>query len=226
MSQENTLAGLVPAQLLRLIRDRIKAGVADAEAMFYLNEEEEDSISGALGQAIATKDPIVLQSEQGMFSFEIKAFKIRGRGPNAPEKHLGADGIIQIRATKFDDVVFTKGLPFQAKKTGGFTSATVRRQAEDLARTAHVGIILKYKQDDYTGVNINEILAAQDSPVLNPRKIVPRKLSAILGDDFLDCNIGRRGLYYDKHAVSFGKKGAWVISTEVRQLSEHVIVKA
>lgn len=215
MPDEPKLEHLLPKQFLALIRDRIKAGVSDAEAKFRLNQDEEDSLTGALAQAISTTAPLRFGGPEGVFDFAIESYKLRGRGEGAPEKRLGADGILQISVSKNGRSVFAKGLPFQAKKFGGFANAAVRKQAHDLYDTSQSGIIVRYSDKGYTGTDVRNLLndagaglAAQKPPTAT--------LATLFGDSFLDCEIGRMNLTYDRDALFQAKRGAWVINTIVR----------
>src|ERR1019366_423696 len=119
MEKPKELKEIVSEDCLRHIRDRIKAGVVDAEAQFGINQADEDAVTGALGQAISTT-PTIFKGTGGSYSYHITSTKIRGRGPNAPEKTLGADAIFQVSVSKNGNQIFSKGLPFQAKMEGGF----------------------------------------------------------------------------------------------------------
>lgn len=215
MPDEHKLSDLLPRPFLRLIRDRIKAGVSDAEAKFRLNQDEEDSLTGALAQAISTADPLTFRGPGGTFEFQIESYKLRGRGDGAPENRLGADGILQISVSKNGRRVFAKGLPFQAKKFGGFGNAAVRKQAHDLYTTSKTGIIVRYSDTGYSGVNAHDVLKihAAGPPYKKPPLA---SLATLFGDTFLDCGIGRMNLSYDRAAVVQGTKGVWVINTVVK----------
>jgi hypothetical protein len=212
---ESELSSLLPVEFIKLIRDRIKAGVADAEAKFRLNEEDEDSITGALGQSISTDAPLVLGTPSSAFSFEIESIKLRGRGLDAPEKKLGADAIFQIRILRDGKIVFSKGLPFQAKKGGGFRNAVVKKQAKDLYASTETGIVVRYANRDYTAADVRDILPNADG---SSKLIKTQKLSTILGDTFLDCGVGRIGLLYTPESTNVPGAGTFAITTTVRIL--------
>ena len=217
MPDEPSLAQLLPPRFLLLIRDRIKAGVTDAVAKFQLNAADEDSVTGALAQAISTATPLVYRGPEGNFQFEIRSLKIRGRGKGAPEKRLGADGILQIVVSKNGKRVFTKGLPFQAKIEGGFENQAVRQQAASLYRTSETGLIVRYAADRYTGVDVRDLFR----PVADgqPDRVVRQEnLGTVFGDRFLDCEIGRMGLTYNDMVTTLNGRGTWVIDTDVKIL--------
>jgi hypothetical protein len=49
------LSDFVPPEVLELVKEKLKSGVADAEATFLESKADEDALTGALGQAISTK---------------------------------------------------------------------------------------------------------------------------------------------------------------------------
>jgi len=218
MSDPSKLQDLLPPEFLRLIRDRIKAGVSDAEALFHLNQDEEDSITGALAQAISTPHELAFNSPEGAFNYKIESYKIRGRGQGAPEKFLGADGILQISVSKNGDEVFSKGLPFQSKKFGGFRNKRVVSQARDLFETTKTGVVIRYSDKGYTAIDVRKLVEAYQPDEKRTRQFAP-KLSSVFGDFFLDCEIGRVGLSYDRNGLGAHGKGLWVIDTTVRQIT-------
>src|SRR5437763_1549663 len=74
---------------------------------------DEDSITGAEGSALRRQ----VSGQRGGMSWETRVKKLRGRGPGAPERGLGADLIIEIEVRDSrGDVVARKGLLAQAKK--------------------------------------------------------------------------------------------------------------
>jgi hypothetical protein len=217
MSDHYKLQELLPPEFLRLIRDRIKAGVVDAENLFHLNQDEEDSITGALAQAISTKAEMAFDGPDGSFGFKIESYKIRGRGIGAPEKHLGADGILQISVSTDGHKVFSKGLPFQAKKFGGFKNADVLSQASDLLRTTETGVVIRYSDEGYTAMDVRNMVEVRETDGTQVR-VFPPKLATVFGDSFLDCEIGRVGLSFDRESVGAHGKGSWVIDAQINQI--------
>jgi hypothetical protein len=214
MADESRLSQLLPARFLLAIRDRIKAGVSDAEAKFRFNQDEEDALTGALAQAISTSEPLAFKSNEGNFKFSIESFKLRGRGEGAPEKRLGADGILQICVFKNGKLDFEKGLPFQAKKRGGFGNAAVTKQARSLVDTSGTGIIVRFSPEGYTAVDARTLLDPKENSQITVSPPVIR-LATMLGDLFLDCEVGRMGLSFKRDAIDDLYRGAWVINALV-----------
>jgi hypothetical protein len=135
----------LPDLLVNLIRDRYLAGVADAQVKFPYSEGDEDSLTGALGQAISTAGPLTVTVGLDRYTYNVSYRKLRGRGSGAPEKTLGADGIFQIDVTNNDGVpLVRKGLPFQAKKRWSGRDKKLVEQARKMLNSAGEGLIINF----------------------------------------------------------------------------------
>lgn len=189
---------LLPEELIQELRDRYLAGVADAEALFHSSSADEDSLTGALGHSIASRRPYTFSTSEGVFSVEISYTKLRGRGLNAPERLYGSDGIFQIEVrNQYGDSVRKKGLPFQAKTNWRNLNSKVASQAADMRASTGEGIVIDYSSHGYqacpTGIAIN---ANGDSRVIESNHdFMP--LGQVLANEFLDCRIGRVGLFFN-----------------------------
>ena len=214
---------LLPPELVRLIRDRYLAGVADAEAQFSMHQEDEDTVTGALGQAISMSHPQIFQSNGERYVWQVSYKKIRGRGKGAPEFHLGADGMFQIEVRdRRNRVVRRKGLPFQAKKFWEGRDQELIGQAEKINAAAGQGLVIAFSDVRYEACSTADVLRLEGDGrrVREERKM--RSLGQVLGNDFLNCDIGTDGLYYDPRGRRFVKEGVLpgmhLITTEVRQV--------
>jgi hypothetical protein len=133
-----------------VLRDRYIAGVATAEAHFADSSADEDSVTGALGQALAMSEPLKFSDRFGDFSVQISYRKVRGRGLNAPERLYGSDGIFQIAVTTEEGlVVRLKGLPFQSKINWRGRSSSVASQSADIEASTGEGIVVDYTTTGY-----------------------------------------------------------------------------
>jgi hypothetical protein len=208
------LSSIVPQEFLDLIRDRIKAGVADAESLFAINHQEEDALTGALGQAISTPRPIRYTTSLADFTYHITTHKLRGRGDGAEEKQFGADGVFQVEVFENGARVFVKGLPFQAKNGGGFLNARTRRQSAAMLETTGSGVVVRFSPAGYTAVDARKIVATQNSASKAPQP-KQAKLSATFGDEFIDCKVGRLGLFYSEETSPPISNDVWAITTQI-----------
>ena len=189
---------IIPDFVLQKIRDRYLAGVSDAEATFSDNKGDEDSLTGALGQAISTKVPISIKTDDGLYQYSINYRKLRGRGPNAPEKKFGADGIFQIAVYRGDGKLLRqKGLPFQAKKQWNHADKNLVKQAHKMLHLTGQGLVVDYSPAGYTACSAREVVHANGKKRALKAEGQLHDLGHVLANDFLECKIGAPNLYYD-----------------------------
>lgn len=213
---------ILPKHIIDHLSDRYIAGVANAESSFADSSADEDSVTGALGQAISMS-PVYFSSPQGEFAVRIYYKKIRGRGPGAPEKALGADGIFQISVTdKTGKVIRQKGLPFQSKVNWTGTDGKLARQALEMERMTDGGLVIDYSTNGYKACPSKAVVLSQGNRKVLDEEQKMRPLGQILGHDFLDCSIGVKGLYFDPLTEQIIKKEeeipAHAITTEIMVL--------
>ena len=219
---------ILPLFVLNDIRDRYLAGVTSAEFGYKYSQGDEDSLTGALGQALLTPPRIVYDNEGNAFAWSIYYFKLRGRGADAPEKDIGADGIFQIEVQGVTgNIIRRKGLLFQAKKRWSGTDQRLREQAKQLSSDPHKAIVVDYSPNGYSAFLARDVVQAEGNRRKLSRRQVKR-LAEVLGEDFLRCRIGVIGLYYDPEIERFYdpaeriqpviKEDADIISTHLRRI--------
>jgi hypothetical protein len=195
---------LLPPHIVEHLHDRYAAGVADAEALFAQHSADEDSITGGLGQSIASRDPVVFVIEGQRFEVAISYRKVRGRGPGAPEKKFGADGIFQIQVNGPDGrVARRKGLPFQAKKDWRKRDKKLLSQVSTMEQFAPGGIVIDYTGAGYKACSADVVIAAGGSRNELEKLGAMRPLGQLLSRDFLECRVGRVGLFFDTEIEEF-----------------------
>jgi hypothetical protein len=202
------LRDLIPPFVVESLRQRLVAGVADAEAHYEYSKADEDSLTGALGHAISRLGPIV--ASDGPESYTVRTYykKIRGRGPGAPEHSTGADGLFQIEVSdENDQSVWKKGLPFQAKKDWRGSDVRLSQQAADMIDTADQGLVIDYSPNGYRACRASVAVEhrGRASSVRTAGEF--RALGQMLGNDFLDCTVGVEGLSYDSAEEVFLREG-------------------
>lgn len=207
---------LLPPLMFDRIRDRYLAGVADAEAFFSQSAADEDSLTGALGQAIATR-PMIFKGTDGDVLVAIEYLKIRGRGAGAPEATLGADGIFQIRVLDAaGSPIREKGLLFQAKKGWKHRDQDLASQCRSMIRASGGGMVINYGPSGYEAFSAQAVIDADGRR--DDAEAARRPLGHMLGDDFLDCTIGTAGLTYESLSLAAPATGFEVIDTQIRGL--------
>jgi len=188
----------LPKDVIEIIRDYFEEKVSNAEKNFEYHEEDEDSITGALGQELITKEPISYQN----YSLNISSRKIRGRGKNAPERLTGADGIFKITILEGNNVIFKKGLLFQSKKNWKNRDKNLIEQCKNMIGIGS-SIVINYTEHGYETYDAKDVITEdgnRKSLQVNNKK---SSLGQLLGNDFLNCVIGKIGLDYDKKSEQF-----------------------
>ena len=192
------MRNILPTHLVDFLRDRYIAGVAMAEASYEESSADEDSITGALGQAVAMPTPIVFTGPHGSYAVKISYRKVRGRGRDAPERLYGSDGIFQITVTdEHGMVVRQKGLPFQSKKNWSGTNSVLANQARDMQSSTGEGLIIDFTPNGYSACGSSLVAEVNGNRREVERRRGTRPLGVTLGIDFLNCTVGHVGLFYD-----------------------------
>jgi hypothetical protein len=194
---------LLPDIVLEFIRDRYLAGVAEAEAQYENAMGDEDSLTGALGALISIASAREFRIGSIQAFVQISYRKLRGRGKDAPEHLLGADGIFQIQVAVQGQPDFRKGLPFQAKKNWKGRDRKLLGQAQEMQKSVGGGIVIDYTPHGYTACDIGDVIEARG----NRKKVAAddniHQLGQILAHEFLACRVGKEGLYYDNQGEAF-----------------------
>jgi hypothetical protein len=214
----------LPPRLFEALQDRYSAGVANAEAHFDQHSADEDSITGALGQSLAMREPMVFRGARGEYIVQVTYRKLRGRGRGAPEKMFGADGIFQIEVADESGMPLrSKGLPFQAKKDWKGKDPQLFEQAKRMQAHMQAGVIIDYSKEGYRACTVHTAIAASGSRRQVDRFGAMKRLSQVLSADFLECTIGKVGLFYDVENERFANFPDFsprldVITTTVRRI--------
>jgi len=123
------------------------------------------------------------------------------------------------RYCAFISPIFEKGLPFQAKKLGRYHESEVIPQAKQMLHTAETGVVLCFGPDEYEAADARHLVhKGSNGPNAAPE--VFASLETVLGDQFLQCQIGRVGLSFDQDEPDPedpSERGTWVISTRIRK---------
>jgi hypothetical protein len=170
----------VPEEVIDTLSSYIQANCGRAERSWKRANEEEDSITGDFFGNLSTEGGIVDDYSWGFYYN-----KFRGRGKNALEKIVGADGIITIHyIDPTENIEYYKSLAYQAKKVGGQIK---QDQLQKMRRYFPDGnMVVVYGPTGYT--------AYENTPSEALR------LCDLITNNFLACKIGIEGLYYDDDA--------------------------
>ncbi len=190
----------IPEPVFEAIQEHLRTVGDTAESAWTAASAEEDTLTGDLCGRLRTEPHRIRVRRSEQWEWSIRYKKFRGRGKDAFEKRSGADGIIDIEVTR-DEEKFYKGLLFQAKKGDLRVDAELTEQIlkmEKLARGSSA--IFEYRKDGYRAIP-GEVFLEHRSKRRSDRRVVIQSnehpLGSFLSDEFLPCNIGLRGMYYD-----------------------------
>lgn len=75
--KKNKIENYLSIEFIEIIRDYFEEKIANAEKTFEYHEEDEDVITGALGQELITNEPVVYKNQEKNYHFDISSRKIR-----------------------------------------------------------------------------------------------------------------------------------------------------
>lgn len=209
---------ILPSTVMASLRDRYLAAVSDAESTFWMNSGDEDSLTGALGQAMAMPRTQMFPTPEGTYAVDIGYTKLRGRGKNAPERIYGSDGIFQISI--FDEngnVIRSKGLPFQSKKNWKGKNKKLSNQVKDMERFTPGGIVIDFNSASYGACRARDVIQVEGDRAQIKSDSKLHRLGQLLGDEFLECKVGVLNLFYDPEKELYKIDGGdfHIITTDI-----------
>lgn len=221
------MANIIPQEVLPNIQRHLVEGIENAEYGYRFHYADEDAITGALGQALLSRPTFVSSPNGELYTWSTTYYKIRGRGPGAPEKYIGADGIFQIEVLNREgQIVGRKGLLFQSKKEWVEKDNKLGDQVTQLPMQMFEGIVIDYEEGGYYACSSAVVAEARGD-----RRKIPannfRPLTDVVGFDFPACRIGARDLFYDDSeerlvsppgTLAAFAENATVIETKVRRI--------
>jgi hypothetical protein len=152
----------IPAQVLDAISDHISIAVEKAVQGFWSANEDEDTLTGHLGACLKTGTRTVAVTREeinGPWKWSIDYSKFRGRGRNATESYLGADGILELSL----DMGYrrdTKSLLFQSKIDWD-NSPDLVEQAIVMSTWREAAIGINYTSTSFDAYSLDSILASR-----------------------------------------------------------------
>ena len=185
----------IPAQVIDNISVHIQSAVTKAVEGFWSANEDEDTLTGHLGASIKTGTHTVnvVQDEiSGPWKWSLDYSKFRGRGANATESHLGADGIFELNVD-WGYRTERKSLLFQSK-TEWDDSPDLVEQSILLSTWREAAIAIDYRPEGFEAFSVDSVLSSRGKRS-NAGRGIP--LQDALSDYFLKCKIGNTDLRYD-----------------------------
>jgi len=207
---------ILPEAVLLALRDHYYAGVKQAELSFKYGAADEEALTGALGQALVTPAPrILMTTDGGVYVWTVSHQVIGGKGKNADETFLGADGIFELQAfDKSGELIRQKGLLFQSKKQWRGRNQMLLRQAEKLIEYSPSAMVLNYTPHGYDAVSAGDVIRAEGNRSNLPPKS-PTSLAQTLGDEFVYCRRGDVGLLWSRDTHILFRKGEVLYSRDL-----------
>jgi hypothetical protein len=105
----------VPSEIIERFYDDLEENILMASTKGYNSAAaDEDTLTGEFGSAIrfSGKNKASVNGKIVPWEWDFDYTKIRGRGAGAPEKHIGADGII-VASVTIGDRKISKTVLFQ-----------------------------------------------------------------------------------------------------------------
>jgi hypothetical protein len=207
---------ILPEAVLLALRDHYYAGVKQAELGFKYGAADEEALTGALGQALVIPSPRILMTTDGaVYGWTVSHQVIGGKGKDADESFLGADGIFELQAfDKSGEVIRRKGLLFQSKKRWRGRNQKLLGQAQKLIRYSPSAVVLNYTPSGYDVVSAGDVIRAEG----NRKNLPPESatsLAKVLGDEFVYCRRGDVGLVWSSDPHILYRDGEMLYSRDL-----------
>jgi hypothetical protein len=194
-----------------MLADRYREGVNAAVAGYQHARADEDTVTGALGQALLGRGAFQLNDGRiATWSTQYTRFGSAGKRDPA-ETRYGADGIFEIELTDDEGITTRKSLLFQSKKEAyTFGESSVRRQARQIASVPGGGIVIDYRPDGFVAVDAVAVARA------DRERLRPTSLGDVLAEEFVGCSRGSSAYFYDPDRETISiltANGSFVVRT-------------
>jgi hypothetical protein len=190
----------LPDELKAAIREHLDDALSSPAAMFEAASEDEDTLTGHVFGALhtpKTQAVAVVNSEvAGRWTWKVSYTKFRGRGRGAPERDIGADGIIELSVRRGGQL-HRKSALFQAK-VGLRGGKPLQEQCARLSTWREAAFVVSYQSKRIVAADIDPILRSRGA--LREALAGADSLAEYLGTSFLDCRVGDVDLMYDASA--------------------------
>jgi hypothetical protein len=188
----------LPDDVLEQIQDHLREESLEGEKGWDAGEDEEDTLTGDYLGSLRTSDWRVVKTRRVTWKWKITYKKFGSKAGEAPEKHLGADGIVQVELYDISNMAYYyKGMLFQAKKKNAWPARSQATQMESFSRGCSA--VFVYGPDQYTDISSDKLLSAKGPEVIKRESV---RLGDFLADEFMPCSVGIQGLHYDRTSKS------------------------
>ena len=184
---------VLPDEVIDAIKDHLSTRAAEVQgAVWESASQEEDSLTGDFfGSLRTSKRSEMVEGREYRWSVTYK--KLRGRGPGAPEKKTGTDGIFEVEVEDTNvGVIHRKALPFQAKKNWTGKDSRLVEQTKTMEKlTNGASGVIDYSSDGFSGSDGSTVLENEGRPPRN-RSSAGEYLGRVV-----ECRSGSRNVFYD-----------------------------
>lgn len=169
-----------------------RSGVRAAVEGFFHARADEDTVTGALGQALLGRGAFRVDDGR-IVAWHVSYTRFGSSGRTDPaEKRYGADGIFEIEVVDDEGTTTRKSLLFQAKKESyTYGDAKLRLQARQIASVPGGGIVVDYRPNAFVAVDARAVSRGYRD------RIIEQPLEDVLADDFITCSRGSSAYFYD-----------------------------
>lgn len=189
---------VIPEEVYKRLHRHLVTTGNRAQSGWDAGSDEEDTLTGHLGAQLQRGWSRRISVGDEHWRWRVRYKKFRGRGPGAFESHSGADGIVQIEVSRQDGTIATKGILFQAKKGDLRRARKTLDQVEKMESLAPESSgVFVYLKEGYRALAGASLLEAVGEGGGFSRDELSEPLGSFLGDRFLTCEIGLRGMYFD-----------------------------
>ena len=189
----------IPKKVIENIAEHIAFAVDKAKQGYWSANEEEDTMTGALGERLrietqkVTIDPNQQEELYGTWTWSIDYKKFKSKGKGATEHLLGADGVFELNFS-IGNRKKTKSLLFQAKMNWDYDKLLVE-QCIKMTTWREAAFVINYTPREFQAYTIDSVISSKGSK--KKRKIETIPLADFLSNDFLNCHVGDINLKYN-----------------------------
>lgn len=183
----------LPEEVLLSVGTHIRQAIENFHRTYDSTSSSEDSLTVKLGELLNTKRSRVVEVKNfqpsGKWKWKIIYSKFSDRCRDSEEKHIGADGFIEIDVEGGE--FGRKAALFQCKKRGN-SYANILEQAAKLSTWREAAFFVEFAREGSAAVSLDDVV--KDSKI-GP-DTAKTALADYLIDYFLACKIGDGDLKY------------------------------
>ncbi len=188
----------IPPEVKESISKHFSKAIKNGIDGFLSANEDEDTMTGHLGALLRIRNQRVQVQQQeisGDWVWSVDYYKFRGRGPQATENILGADGLFELKLN-LGGRIESKSVLFQSKLNWS-SDLSLLSQCIKLSTWREAAFVLNYRSDQFQAFLIDEVIRSRGNYSGN---LTFFPLEEFLGKLFLDCEVGDNDLNYNARA--------------------------